>query len=114
QITTHRVRFRSARGHISHGAPTILDWLAADEAPQTSVESPEFLPYGEKHFRIPDGGRDLQPVPHDSLVAQQPSNIAFAVASDFLGAKSIERLSIVLPFFQNGGPAQPGLRSFKN
>src|SRR5437588_4100064 len=102
------------RRHFGHRAPAILDRLAADKAPQVSIESPEFFSHGEKHFRILDGGRDLKAVPHDSAVAQQPLNVALAVAGDFLRAKPVERVPIVFPLFQNGGPAQPGLRTFKN
>src|SRR5207248_11643496 len=76
--------------------------------------SPEFFLHGEIHFRILDGGRDLKAVPHNSAIAQQPLNVALAVPGDFLRAKPIERVPIVFPLFQNGGPAQPGLRTFKN
>src|SRR5438094_4448509 len=114
QIPTHRAGFSSARGHLRHRAPTILDWLPADKAPQISVETPEFFSYGEKYFRVLDCGHDLQAVAYDSPVAQQPFNIAPIVAGDVLRAISGERLSIVLPFFQNDRPAQPGLRAFKN
>src|SRR5437764_5246820 len=47
QIAAHRVGFGCARGHVGHVPPAILDWLAADEAPQVRVEAFHFLAHRE-------------------------------------------------------------------
>ena len=114
KIAAHRIRLGCARGHLGHGPPTILNWLAHHEAPKVSVEGPEFLAHIEKHFGVLNGGYDLQSIPHDPFVAQQPLHIARAVAGDLLWAKSIECFPIVFPFLQNGGPTQSRLRAFED
>src|SRR5947208_12525579 len=92
----------------------IVDWFAADEAPEISVESSEFFSYLEEPFRVLDCGCDFQSVPHDPIVAEQPLNVALVIARDLFRAKSIERFSVVLAFLQNGVPTQPRLRAFQN
>src|SRR5882762_3487074 len=77
----------SSRGHFRQCLPSVLDWLAADEAPQVNVEAAELFSHGEKHLRILDGGRDLQTVAHDPGVAEQALHIARAVARDLFRAK---------------------------
>src|SRR5579884_571317 len=69
QVAAHRVRFGCARRHIAHAPPAILDRLAANETPEISVETSEFFLHREERLRVFDGGCDLQPVPHDSLIA---------------------------------------------
>ena len=98
QIAAHRVGFGCARRHVGHVPPTILDWRAADEAPEVSVEAVELFSHRAKHLRVLDCGRDLQPVPYDPGVAEQPLHFARAVAGDLFRAESIERLPIVFPF----------------
>ena len=98
QITAYGVGFRRARRYLSHASPTVSFRFAADETPQVRVEAREFFSHGEKHFCVLDGGRDLQSVAHDSVVAEQPLHIARAVSGDLRRAKSIERLPIVLSF----------------
>src|SRR5439155_26197958 len=114
QIAAHSIGFGGARGYISQRAPTILDWFAADEAPEISVESSEFFSHLEESFRVLDCGCDFQSVPHDPIVAEQPLNVALVIARDLFRAKSIERFSVVLPFLQNRIPAQSGLCAFQN
>jgi hypothetical protein len=46
--------------------------------------------------------------------AKNLSHIACAVARDFFRAKSVERLAIVLPFFENRRSAQVGLRALEH
>ena len=98
QIAAHGVGFGGARGYVSQCAPTILDWRAADEAPEISVETSEFLSNGEEILRVLDCGCDFQAIPHDPIVAEQPLNVALAIARDLFRAKSIERYSLVLAF----------------
>jgi hypothetical protein len=69
QIAAHRVGFGSARGYVSQDSPTILNWRAAYETPEISVETSEFVFNREKVFRIPDSGCDFQPVSHNPIVA---------------------------------------------
>ncbi len=114
QIPAHRVGFACARRHLRHFPPTILLWLAADKTPEVSVEAAKLFPDREKRFRILDRRRNFQPVAHDAGVAEQTFHIARAVARDLFRAKTVERLAIVLPFFENRRPAQPGLRALKD
>ena len=114
QIAAHRVRFRRPRGYLSHRPPAILLRLAADKTPKITVEASQFFPKREKCFRILDRCRDFQPIPDDAGVAKQPLHIARAIARYLFRAKSVERLTIVLPFLENGGPTQPRLRAFED
>jgi len=98
QIAAHRVGLGCARGHVGHATPTILDWLAADEAPEVSVEAFHFFEQREKRFCVRDRGCDLQSVSYDSGVAEQPLHFARAIAGDLFRAESIERFPIVLSF----------------
>ncbi len=85
-------------GTCAMRSPAILDWLAADEAPEVGVES-RFFCSGEKRLRVLDGGRDFQPVAHDPGVAEQSLYVTRAVAGDLLRAKAIKSLSVVLRAF---------------
>src|SRR5205814_5163042 len=109
QIAAHGVGFRCPRRQLGHSPPMILFRFAADETPKVSVETAELFPDREKRFRILDCRRNLQSVPHDPGVAEQPFHIARAVARDLFRAKSVERLAIVFPFLENRCPAQSGL-----
>src|SRR4029077_13059646 len=88
--------------------------VAANKAPEISVETSEFPSNGEEVFRVLDCSCDFQSIPHDPIVAEQPLNVALVIARDLFRAKSIKRFSIVLAFLQNGVPAQPCLRAFQN
>src|SRR5436190_2108455 len=114
QIPAHRVGFGCARRKLSHSSTTILFRFAAEKTPEVSVEAAKLFPDREKRFRILDRRRNLQPVPHDAGVAEQPFHIARAVARDLFRAKTVERLAIVLPFFENRRPAQPALRALED
>ena len=70
QIPAHRIGFLSMRRHVRHTLPTILYRFAADEAPQLSVEGLHLFSERAKRFRVLDRRRDLEPVPHDSGVAE--------------------------------------------
>src|SRR6266480_5795105 len=84
QIAAHRVGLGCVRGHVGHATPTILDWLAADEAPQVLVEAFYFFTQPEERLRILDSRSDLQSVSHDPGVAEQPPHFARAIAGDLL------------------------------
>ena len=114
QIPAHCVGFDCSRRQLSHSSPTILFRFAADKTPEVSVEAAKLFPDREKRFRILDRRRNFQPVAHDAGVAEQPFHIARAVARDLFRAKTVERLAIVLPFFENRRPAQPGLRALED
>src|SRR6476646_4350470 len=114
EVAAHCIGFRCARGHLSHPTPAILLRLAADKTPKISVKAPKLLPNGEKGFRILDSRSNLEPVSHDPGVGEKAFHIARTVACDFLRAKSIKRLSIVLSFVKNRGPAQASLRPFQD
>src|SRR5436190_14412734 len=70
QIAAHRVGLGCARWNVGHASPAILDWLATDEAPQVSVETPKLVSHGEKHLCVLDRGRNFQSIPHDPGVAE--------------------------------------------
>src|SRR5205814_4693359 len=90
QIAAHRVGFGRACGQLRHGAPAILDWLAADKTPEVRVKTPELFTHGKRHPRVLNGSSNLQSVSHDPGVAKQPLDITRAVAGDLLRAESIE------------------------
>src|SRR6266478_5833131 len=78
------------------------------------VETAELFSDREKRLRILDCRRNLQSVPHDPGIAEQPFHIARAVMRDLLRTKTVERFAIVLPFLENRRPAQPGLRALQD
>src|SRR4029077_16404620 len=114
QIAAHGVGFSSARGYVSQCSPTILYRVAANKAPEISVETSEFFTNSEEVFRVLDCSCDFQSISHDSIVAKQRQNVALRGARDLFRAKSIERFSVVLAFPQNRIPAQSGLCTFQN
>ena len=114
QVTTHGVGFGSTRRYVSYGPPPILNWIAANKAPDIRVEASEFFFDVEKPFRVLDRSGNFQPVSHDSVVAEQSLHVAFAVARDFLRSKSIECFSVIVTFPQNCVPAQSRLRAFQD
>ena len=61
-----------------------------------------------------DRGGDLQSVPHDAVVTEQPFHIARSVAGDFFRAESVEGFPIGVSFLQNSYPTQSRLRAFQN
>ena len=69
QVAAHRVGLGCARGYVEHAPPAILNWLAANEAPEIKVERSEFLLHSEKALRVCDCRCDFQSVPHDSIIA---------------------------------------------
>jgi hypothetical protein len=114
EVAAHGVGFRCARRDLSHSPPTILFRFAADKAPQVTVETAELFPNREKGVRILDRRRNLQSVAHDPGVAEQPFQIARAVAHDRFRAKTVERFTVVLAFIENRRPAQTGLRALED
>jgi hypothetical protein len=76
QIPVHCVGFGCARRNLRHDSPTVLDWFAADETLH--------FPQGEECLGVLNGGCDLQAVPHNPSVDEQPLDIARSVASDLL------------------------------
>src|SRR5436190_14852066 len=52
QIAAHRIGLGRACRHLRHGAPAILDWLAADKTPEVRVETPELFTNGKRHLRV--------------------------------------------------------------
>ena len=114
QVAAHGVGFGRSRRYVSQGSPPILNWRTANKAPEISVERSEFFSHLKKSFRVLNRSCDFQPVPNDAIVAQQPLHVSPAVAGDLFRAKSVKCLSVVLPLFQNGVPAEPCLRAFQN
>src|SRR5947207_2712324 len=98
QIAAHRIGLGRACRHLRHGAPAILDWLAADKTPEVSVEAFRFFEQREKRFCVRDRGCDLQSVSYDPGVTEQPLHFARAIAGDLFCAESIECFPIVLSF----------------
>jgi hypothetical protein len=51
---------------------------------------------------------------NNAFVMQQPIHVTRGISGDFFCAKSIERLSVIFPLFQNSDPAQTCLRAFQD
>lgn len=114
KIAAHRIGFCAARQHLCWAPPSILNRFAADEAPKVGVETAELFLYRKERFRILNRSRNLEAIADNPGIAEQPFHLARAVAGDFLGAKSIKRFSVIVPFFQNCYPAQSCLRAFQD
>jgi hypothetical protein len=68
----------------------------------------------QKHLRVLDGGRDLEPVPHNARVREQLLHLGVAVTRHFRGIEPIQHFAITLALLQDDVPAQPGLRALQN
>ena len=65
-------------------------------------------------FAFSYGGRDLQAVAHNAGIRQELFHAPLVVSRDFHGIEIVERLTVVFPFAQNGGPAQSRLGTFED
>ena len=63
---------------------------------------------GVRHSRL-----DLQPVPHDRRVLEQPRDPAVGETSDLRRVETGERLAVSGPLVQDRRPRESGLRAFQ-
>jgi hypothetical protein len=56
---------------------------------------------------------DFAPVAHDPFIFQQRLNLRATEAADRLDIKTAEGPPVMIPFFQDGQPAQAGLGAFE-
>jgi len=114
EVLAQGVGLRGRRRDLFHVFPAVLSRLIADEAPDVTVEAPEFFLHGEKRLGVADRGFDLETVAYDTGIREQGSDFRPAEARDPGGIESGEGSPIILPLSENGVPAQTRLCAFED
>src|ERR1051326_3421491 len=83
QVVAQRIGFGGSGGDLFHGLPGVLDWLAADEGPEVSVEGAELLLDGKEGFGVLNGGGDFKPVAHNTRGGEGRLGLSGIVFWDF-------------------------------
>ena len=105
----------SVRGGISD---CVFQWLTSGFPPvqphRYASKLPQLLLHLEEAFRVVDRGSDLGPVANDAGIGEQPRDIPRAEARHARGIESAVGGAVGVPLFQDGEPAQPGLRGLQD
>jgi hypothetical protein len=109
QVFAHEARTFGLGGYFITCFPGVDQGLAADELPKISIEAAELLLDFQERLSILDGSADLEPVANNPRISQQLRNLLFIVLGDFNGIKVVKSQAVVLPFAQDGGPAETSL-----
>ena len=72
-VLAHYIGFSRVIWNVGQSLPAISDRHAIDESPYVGVECAEFLARLQECLRIGDRSGDLQSVPHDACIVEQPS-----------------------------------------
>src|SRR5690606_31526591 len=95
-------------------APAVHDRLAADEAPDVSIEAAELLLHGEEAAGVRDRGLDLLPVADDAGIGEQPLDRAAVEARDARRVEIGERAPVAVALAENRPPREARLRGFEH
>src|ERR1051325_10082306 len=71
QVGAERVGLRRSRRHFLDGLSSIVNRLAADEAPHVRIEAAELALHREKRLGVGDSGLDLQAIADDAFIGKQ-------------------------------------------
>ena len=108
-----RSGFGRARGELLERVVVRHAWCAVDESPDVLIEAAELLLHGDHARALLIGGLDLAPVPHDRRIRDEALDVALGELRHGVWIEPGERGSVALALAQDGGPAQPGLRTFE-
>ena len=114
QVLAHRVGLLGRGGNLLERFPLVLNRSSADEGPDIRIETAELLLHGQKGLGVADRRGDFQPVPNDAFILQQLLLSGLAVFRDLGRVETVVRLSVMVPLFQDGLPAQSRLRAFED
>jgi hypothetical protein len=112
ELLRHRARGGRLRGDVLHPPSLAVDRRSVHERPEQLVER-------WSASRCDDGSRvlhrraDLEPVPDDRRVAEEPLDVAFGERRDGVGIEACERATVPLALAQDRGPGEAGLRSLE-
>ncbi len=115
QLTGEGPRFRAA-GERAQGRPVDPPRAVRGirfEAPQEGGQRSGFLDQGTGSAGVLEGGGDLAPVTDDAGILQEARDLGLAPAGQDGEVEVGEGAPEVLPFGENGAPAQSGLEPFE-
>src|SRR5438046_9121389 len=75
QVRAQGIRFARARGNLPQTPPSVGPWWALNEHPEVGIDAAELLPNGQDRPRVPNRGRDLEPLSDDPGLVEQPPDI---------------------------------------
>ena len=87
---------------------------AADKSPDIGVKTAGLFLDIEKGPGILHRRLDLEPIPHDAGVGQQPFDLAGSVAGNASGLEVVKRGPVVGPLLENRIPTQTGLSTLQD
>ena len=114
QLFAHGIRLKRAGGNVFHRLPSVLLGMPFNKLPDELIEATEFILHGKKCFGIVDRGLNLEPVTNNPRIRHEFRLLLHPVLGNQERVELIERLSIVFSLFENCGPTQPRLCSFKD
>src|SRR5215210_5751235 len=114
QVPAKDPRCLGLGGNFLQRPPAIVRRLAADEAPEVSVEGPEFLPDREEGPGVADRRLHLPAVADYAGIGQQFLDLSFAVPGDLLRIEAVECAPVAPALLEDRQPAQARLRPFQH
>src|SRR5438445_404329 len=109
QIFAHRVRFGSFRGNHFKGFPGVVDWFAADELPDVSIETAKFFLDRQKSVRVLDCRSDFQAVSNYARISQKFLDFASVILCNLVRIKVVEGATEIRSLFEDNRPTQTRL-----
>ena len=89
EVLAHGVRYRRMRRNIAQVLPFVHDLLAIDKIPEIHIKTSKLLPDIDDRFRIDYGRVDLELVPYDAGIAQQPEDLQVRITGNLVDIKII-------------------------
>src|SRR6266496_1825485 len=114
EILAHNVGLHRSRWNLLEGLGRIQSRLPFHKLPDVRVETAEFFLYAKKGKCIGNGGGNLELVPDDAGITQQPFHFPSVITRHALRIESLECFPVVLAFIENRIPAQSSLRALEN
>src|SRR3989440_3154010 len=109
-----RVRDLGRRRHLARLPPLVLDGPAVDVTPEPRVERALGALHGEERARVHDAGRDLGPVAHAALVAQQRARAGRREARHHARIEAGEGAAVGVALVEDRRPGQSRLRALEH
>jgi hypothetical protein len=110
---TERVRLRRERRDLLEASPRVLSRLAADEAPDESIEAAQLGPEGEVGARVPDDAFHFEPVANDARIGEELPDPGRPVVGDLPGMEAVEGAAVRRPLPEDRDPGEAGLSALQ-
>ena len=114
QLFAHGIRLKRASGNVFHRLPSVLLGMSFNKLPDELIEATEFILDDKICFGIVDRGLNLEPVTNNPRIRHEFRLLLHPVLGDQERVELIERLPIVVSLFEDRGPTQSRLCSFKD